>query len=171
MSKDPVKNRAHQRAWYARNKASKLNPDGSASKPVSKRSKRTPEQNRAHQRAWAARNPDKVAAKWEKYQAALAAAGPGWDSTAWNAALSLIWAGECAYCRRTDQPMTADHVVPLTRGGSHRPENLVPACKQCNSSKGSRLLTEWRDGAHVGVAALAREIAFSAHLLCHPSWL
>lgn len=47
----------------------------------------------------------------------------------------------CAYC---DAPATSiDHVVPLSKGGLHIIENLVPACIYCNSSKGAKLLSEW----------------------------
>lgn len=35
---------------------------------------------------------------------------------------------------------TVDHVVPLARGGTHDPENLVLACMACNCKKGVR---EW----------------------------
>lgn len=48
----------------------------------------------------------------------------------------------CVYCSAT--PTSVDHVVPLSRGGTHWEGNLVPACKRCNSSKGTRLLTEWK---------------------------
>lgn len=47
----------------------------------------------------------------------------------------------CVYC---DQPAeTADHLVPLIRGGENTLDNLVPACLSCNSSKGSLLVEEW----------------------------
>lgn len=40
----------------------------------------------------------------------------------------------CAYCR-APKPGTMDHVIPLSRGGSHTASNVVPACRSCNSSK------------------------------------
>lgn len=49
----------------------------------------------------------------------------------------------CAYCHAR-KPLTADHVVPLSRGGLHTIGNLLPACKSCNSRKHTRYLTEWR---------------------------
>lgn len=49
----------------------------------------------------------------------------------------------CAYCSRTDLPLTKDHVIPLSRGGHHTKENVVPACKPCNSRKGAKLITPW----------------------------
>jgi hypothetical protein len=50
----------------------------------------------------------------------------------------------CAYCEDTDGPFQIDHIVPVTRGGSNEIGNLCVACKPCNSSKGDRLLSEWR---------------------------
>lgn len=44
----------------------------------------------------------------------------------------------CVYCGRSDVPMTVDHVVPLSKGGKHERENVVAACKSCNSRKGPR---------------------------------
>lgn len=52
--------------------------------------------------------------------------------------------GTCVYCRSTDGPFAADHVVPFSRGGRSIMENLVCACRRCNSSKGGRTLSEWR---------------------------
>ncbi|MGK9369051.1 HNH endonuclease [Melioribacter sp. Ez-97] len=44
----------------------------------------------------------------------------------------------CAYCGRGDLPLTVDHVVPKSRGGSDTWENLVAACLPCNNKKGDR---------------------------------
>ncbi len=48
----------------------------------------------------------------------------------------------CAYCGRqmskTPRVRCVDHVIPCSRGGSHRDENLVTACKRCNAKKGAR---------------------------------
>lgn len=51
--------------------------------------------------------------------------------------------GACAYCGSTES-LTLDHVVPLARGGSHAIENLVAACRTCNSRKGARDELEFR---------------------------
>ena len=50
---------------------------------------------------------------------------------------------KCAYCGCSNKKLTADHVIPLSRGGTHTPSNIVPACQSCNSSKSSFLLKEW----------------------------
>jgi 5-methylcytosine-specific restriction endonuclease McrA len=49
----------------------------------------------------------------------------------------------CAYCG-CQRPLTQEHIVPLARGGRHAIGNLIPVCRSCNSSKGSKLLIEWR---------------------------
>jgi 5-methylcytosine-specific restriction endonuclease McrA len=47
---------------------------------------------------------------------------------------------------------SADHVVPVTRGGSDTAENLVTACWTCNSMKGNFLLSELRNWKRLPVA-------------------
>jgi len=56
-----------------------------------------------------------------------------------------VAAGVCHYCQRQvgARALTADHVVPLIRGGRSVRANLVPACKDCNSRKQSLLPWEW----------------------------
>ncbi|MCP9768800.1 HNH endonuclease [Lacihabitans sp. LS3-19] len=41
----------------------------------------------------------------------------------------------CVYCGKTTD-LTLDHVIPKARGGKTHWENLVTACKRCNSTKG-----------------------------------
>lgn len=45
----------------------------------------------------------------------------------------------------TRRTATADHLVPQSLGGGHKPENLRPACEACNCGRGNRQLTagEW----------------------------
>jgi len=48
----------------------------------------------------------------------------------------------CQYCGVTKGPMTVDHFIPKTRGGSDTWENMVCACIKCNNKKGDRMLRE-----------------------------
>jgi 5-methylcytosine-specific restriction endonuclease McrA len=50
----------------------------------------------------------------------------------------------CQYCGKQSKDLTIDHVMPRHRGGPHRWENLVSACKTCNHRKGGRLPEEAR---------------------------
>lgn len=51
--------------------------------------------------------------------------------------------GRCIYCGQTPDKLTQDHVVPLSKGGTHTASNIVPACLPCNSSKGNKDLDEF----------------------------
>lgn len=51
----------------------------------------------------------------------------------------------CAYCGGhfpSFKDLSRDHIIPRSRGGLDTWENCVTACKDCNSHKGSKLLTE-----------------------------
>lgn len=57
----------------------------------------------------------------------------------------------CYYCGwkqarivRPGEGLTIDHVVPRSAGGSDDLDNLVPACRTCNSIKGKRSIDEAR---------------------------
>lgn len=50
----------------------------------------------------------------------------------------------CQYCGKKTKDLTIDHVMPRHRGGPHRWDNLVSACRPCNHHKGGRLPEEAR---------------------------
>jgi 5-methylcytosine-specific restriction enzyme A len=67
--------------------------------------------------------------------------------------LNLVNQGLCHYCGKkfAAARLTMDHVVPLARGGTSTPGNIVPACKDCNREKSletpaERILRELKDG-------------------------
>ena len=48
---------------------------------------------------------------------------------------------------------TLEHILPISRGGSHTFENVALACHRCNVSKNDKTLEEygaWKDGVSVG---------------------
>lgn len=62
----------------------------------------------------------------------------------WQNRLAL---GRCHYCAAIFAPeeLTMDHLVPLSRGGKASRNNVVPACKDCNSRKKYLLPIEWEE--------------------------
>jgi hypothetical protein len=48
----------------------------------------------------------------------------------------------CNYCGSTDK-LALDHIFPQKLGGKDDAENLIFACRTCNSSKGKKDLMEW----------------------------
>lgn len=62
----------------------------------------------------------------------------------------------CVYCGATGAqqvPLQVEHIVPRSRGGSHRVSNLTIACAPCNQAKGSRTAEEF---GHPEVQAQAK---------------
>ena len=57
------------------------------------------------------------------------------------------WGGLCAYCR-CNRATTLDHLKPKCRGGSSLRSNLIPACHECNHSKGSASWLVWFQEQH-----------------------
>lgn len=53
-----------------------------------------------------------------------------------NRAIILADGPVCHWCPAP--ATTADHLVPLFKGGSNELANLVPACSPCNSGRGGR---------------------------------
>lgn len=56
---------------------------------------------------------------------------------------------KCYYCHEPLDKYHVDHIVPLSRGGSNGPGNLVIACPTCNVKKGSKMLHEWIEGGRL----------------------
>jgi 5-methylcytosine-specific restriction endonuclease McrA len=48
----------------------------------------------------------------------------------------------CAYCGATEH-LTLDHYIPLKQNGAHALENIIPACRSCNSRKNRTLPDIW----------------------------
>ena len=54
----------------------------------------------------------------------------------------------CCYCGSTEN-LTMDHLIPKAKGGKDTGDNVVWACKQCNSSKGAKDLLVWFQGKNM----------------------
>ena len=100
------------------------------------------EQRKLEAAAWAKANPELKAAERARRRAAKLGAGDPVDSGAWRAVVRAA-AGICGYCGES-APLTLDHRIPLSRGGTNAIENLIPACGTCNSRKGTRTEPEFR---------------------------
>lgn len=53
--------------------------------------------------------------------------------------IKIAYGNRCAYCGKKPGQLTQDHVIPLSKGGGTIAENIVPACKSCNSKKRANL--------------------------------
>lgn len=61
-----------------------------------------------------------------------------------NPALFARDSNLCMYCARSfgSSELTRDHIVPVSRGGEDKWENVVSACRRCNQYKADLLLEE-----------------------------
>lgn len=92
-----------------------------------------PYKNRADaDRRWARyyrANRDKVLAAQAEYRKA---------NLEWFRELCRFFEWKCHYCNKRRLPLTQDHIIPRAHGGSDDPSNIVPACRSCNSAKGTK---------------------------------
>ena len=51
--------------------------------------------------------------------------------------------GKCVYCG-SEEKIEIEHRIPVSRGGTNLPANLVPACMSCNRSKGTMTESEYK---------------------------
>ena len=56
--------------------------------------------------------------------------------------LKLVLPQACCYCGAREH-LSVDHLIPTKRGGANSGDNLVWACRSCNSSKGACDALEW----------------------------
>lgn len=100
---------------------------------------------KAYQKRYRAEQPEKVRALSNNARARQMAAEGKTTAAEWRECLEHF-DHRCAYCLRHESEvgkLARDHMQPLTRGGSNWPENLVPACKSCNSSKNAKTPLEF----------------------------
>jgi hypothetical protein len=56
--------------------------------------------------------------------------------------LKMILPQACNYCGSRDK-LSIDHLIPKAKGGADKPENMVWACRSCNSAKRDTDLLAW----------------------------
>lgn len=94
-------------------------------------------------RSYQARHPERVAVvkrAGRRHRHGAKFAGPGVTAQEFRDLIKM-YDGRCAYCGGPYETM--DHVTPISRGGLHIVDNLVPACRKCNFTKRNKSYIEW----------------------------
>jgi 5-methylcytosine-specific restriction endonuclease McrA len=127
------KNKEHRkeykRQWEAANpelyKASKKRDSARNSKAIVAR---------VHK--WKTDNPDKHSALSNRRRARELGAEGSYTGEQWTR-LKEFYGNVCLCCGVHDsvKKLSVDHIIPLSKGGSHYITNIQPLCRPCNSSK------------------------------------
>ncbi len=151
---DPEKRRAYQREYIRRNYERHLEHSKMA---MRRWRKNNPEARQARDRDYKARHRDQVnagytryrkkhpeqrQAAWRRRRAREMGAVGDFTRSEWQKLLE-DYDQRCGYCG-DGGPMQADHRTPLSRGGDHRIENIIPACGPCNREKATMTEMEFR---------------------------
>lgn len=160
-SKDREKWRKYSRDWAENHKEKELDRykkyrernretirEKSRIRMANKRNK-DKEGSLKYTRDYRRRNPEK-AAFWDrmkKYKRRAAMRGDSIKLSEWNE-LKARYDHSCVYCLQKTNKLTMDHVIPLSKGGKHSIENIVPACGSCNSSKHVKDIYLWVQSKH-----------------------
>ncbi len=117
---------------------------------------RHPEKGRERRRKWEQEHPETVRIRTRRRRA-IQHNAPGEYTNEDLQALYELQQGRCCWCgqpmgnKLTDhhlsryEKFTDDHVIPIGRGGSGYPYNIVLACWRCNCSRRDRLVfIEWQ---------------------------
>lgn len=126
---------ARSRGWYERNRARRI-----------KIAKEWSEKNREHHRRlwrnWIKTPNGKISHKEHraKYIARKRGVIATFTFEEWIELL-VQYGYKCAYCGKSFSDLirsTQDHIIPISKGGDHTKDNIVPACLSCNCRKGNR---------------------------------
>jgi len=95
---------------------------------------------RAATKTWFDSNPEKAASYQHQRRSRRAGNKSG---TVSKREMRRLLESPCLACGAIGST-TVEHLIPISRGGSHTIGNLAPLCGPCNSSKGSKTWMEWR---------------------------
>jgi len=87
---------------------------------------------------WRQENPDAVRAIKSRRRTTATQAGGSFTPQEWKV-LCRRHCNKCLCCKR-HRKLTADHVIPVSRGGTSSIGNIQPLCGPCNSSKGTKTI-------------------------------
>ena len=129
---NPEKAKEGKRCWV------KENPDKNKD---SKRSWRNSKEGKVYKENWDKENRDKLRASYHKYRARKAGNGGSFTAEQFTF-LCRFYKYKCLCCNKK-KPLEADHVIPVSKGGSSNISNIQPLCRSCNAKKSTKT-TDYR---------------------------
>ena len=131
-----------KRIWYQQNaeRAREAARQDRAENPEKARIYREThqEQQAAYAHRWKKENPDKNRVRANRYYARRQGAAGDYTLQEWEAPCARY--GYRCLCCGQQKPLSADHIVPVSKGGANTIDNIQPLCKPCNSRKGDKTI-------------------------------
>lgn len=95
-----------------------------------------PDYHRDYMRRWTKANPDKVRARDNARRVFKMGQPASFTANEWSK-LKERYNYTCLRCGRREPEikLTADHVVPISKGGIGTIDNIQPLCRHCNTAK------------------------------------
>lgn len=90
-------------------------------------------------REYTKNNPEKVKAHCHRYRARKLQAEGSFTSQEWID-LCNQYDNKCIVPNCNNTNLEADHIIPLSQGGTNWISNIQPLCKSCNCSKGTKII-------------------------------
>lgn len=137
--KYPERSRKSHRDYERKHKAEAL-------ERVKKYQRADPERRRRNERLYAQRHPEANRIKTNRRRTRMTAAGGSFTAAEWKA-LCKRYGNRCLCCGKR-RKLTADHVIPVSKGGTSNIDNIQPLCGPCNSSKRDKT-TDYRKRHYV----------------------
>jgi 5-methylcytosine-specific restriction endonuclease McrA len=125
---------ALSRAWRV------ANPEKSKASTNAYR-KINPEKIKASTKAWCHTHPERRRQSLQQYRTRKLNLPNTLTLKQWETTVSNF-NNCCAYCGK-EKPLSQDHFLALSKGGSYTEDNIIPSCRSCNSSKGSKTFLPW----------------------------
>lgn len=101
-----------------------------------------PDRIRRYHREYQKLHPEQGREKYRRYRTRINNAPGDGITREQETQLFEEYSNHCVYCG-SENKLTIDHIVPLSRGGANDIDNAVPACVSCNCSKGMKPLLIW----------------------------
>jgi 5-methylcytosine-specific restriction endonuclease McrA len=122
----------HQRQRWCKKKCKDVNFVKQRCRALRRWRKNNPKYERDRYR----KNPAKAKAAYHKRRARILGNGGSFTAGQWIA-LCTEYHKRCLRCNKR-RKLTADHVIPVTKGGTSHISNIQPLCKSCNSIKSNK---------------------------------
>ena len=146
--KNPEKVRAAKLAWKKTPQGKKTDKEwrDRNNERLNERNRENYALNKDHKKevadAWRQRNPEKEKARYtranvKKRQRIDAMSVHDLTAEQWHEIL-VTYKFRCIYCGQKSKNLEQDHLTPLSKGGNHTAQNIVPACRSCNAKKNDK---------------------------------